>query len=144
MKKIENSAAILYHYPCPDGVFSALAAHLYFKATSLFSPLFFPNTVYNPLRLHSFIVHHSYHHHLFFLIISNLNKLFLIIYPFQNWRPSIEWNYWSLSSWFCWPTWICSGNLNQSSKVLSFSLSLFLHAAFFSFVSILGLTFFRF
>ncbi|XP_004515253.1 uncharacterized protein [Cicer arietinum] len=51
MKKIENSAAILYHYPCPDGVFSALAAHLYFKATSLFSPLFFPNTVYNPLRI---------------------------------------------------------------------------------------------
>ncbi|GAU30106.1 hypothetical protein TSUD_295870 [Trifolium subterraneum] len=45
------SAAILYHYPCPDGVFAALAAHLYFKATSLFSPLFFPNTVYSPLRV---------------------------------------------------------------------------------------------
>jgi len=44
------SPAILYHYPCPDGAFAALAAHLYFKATSLFSPLFFPNTVYNPLR----------------------------------------------------------------------------------------------
>ncbi|KAK7380128.1 hypothetical protein VNO78_32557 [Psophocarpus tetragonolobus] len=43
------SPAILYHYPCPDGVFAALAAHLYFKATSLLSPLFFPNTVYNPL-----------------------------------------------------------------------------------------------
>ncbi|KAK2421624.1 hypothetical protein QL285_032234 [Trifolium repens] len=48
------SAAILYHYPCPDGVFAALAAHLYFKATtSLFSPppLFFPNTVYSPLTV---------------------------------------------------------------------------------------------
>ncbi|XP_027357338.1 uncharacterized protein LOC113866734 [Abrus precatorius] len=44
------SPAILYHYPCPDGAFAALAAHLYFKATSLFPPLFFPNTVYNPLR----------------------------------------------------------------------------------------------
>ncbi|KAK7364172.1 hypothetical protein VNO80_12623 [Phaseolus coccineus] len=43
------SPAILYHYPCPDGAFAALAAHLYFKATSLFSPLFFPNTVYKPL-----------------------------------------------------------------------------------------------
>lgn len=51
MKKNNNhsSPAILYHYPCPDGVFAALAAHLYFKATSFFSPLFFPNTVYNPL-----------------------------------------------------------------------------------------------
>lgn len=49
------SPAILYHYPCPDGAFAALAAHLYFKATSSFSPLFFPNTVFNPLRflLHS-------------------------------------------------------------------------------------------
>ncbi|KAH1152375.1 hypothetical protein GYH30_045719 [Glycine max] len=43
------SPAILYHYPCPDGAFAALAAHLYFKATSSFSPLFFPNTVFNPL-----------------------------------------------------------------------------------------------
>ncbi|KAL5081367.1 hypothetical protein RYX36_009788 [Vicia faba] len=49
MKKV--SAAVLYHYPCPDGVFAALAAHLYFKATSLLSPLFFPNTVYSPLRV---------------------------------------------------------------------------------------------
>ncbi|XP_057446725.1 uncharacterized protein LOC130738649 [Lotus japonicus] len=45
-----SSPAILYHYPCPDGVFAALAAHLFFKATSLSSPLFFPNTVYRPLR----------------------------------------------------------------------------------------------
>ncbi|XP_059647183.1 uncharacterized protein LOC132293648 [Cornus florida] len=42
-------AAVLYHYPCPDGAFAALAAHLYFSSTST-SPLFFPNTVYSPLR----------------------------------------------------------------------------------------------
>lgn len=57
MKKGHNncSSAILYHYPCPDGAFAALAAHLYFKATSSFSPpLFFPNTVYRPLRLPHF------------------------------------------------------------------------------------------
>ncbi|KAG9442483.1 hypothetical protein H6P81_018337 [Aristolochia fimbriata] len=42
-------SAVLYHYPCPDGAFAALAAHLYFKATSL--PVsFFPNTVYDPIR----------------------------------------------------------------------------------------------
>ncbi|KAK9742851.1 hypothetical protein RND81_03G200400 [Saponaria officinalis] len=44
-----KKAAVLYHYPCPDGVFAALSAHLYFSATS--SPaLFFPNTVYNPMK----------------------------------------------------------------------------------------------
>ncbi|KAG5229682.1 phosphoesterase [Salix suchowensis] len=32
---IQKSAAVLYHYPCPDGAFAALAAYLYFKATSL-------------------------------------------------------------------------------------------------------------
>ncbi|XP_047167963.1 uncharacterized protein LOC124836800 isoform X3 [Vigna umbellata] len=54
LKKKANdqcSPAVLYHYPCPDGAFAALAAHLYFKATSLFSPLFFTNTVYNPIRV---------------------------------------------------------------------------------------------
>ncbi|XLR50832.1 hypothetical protein HN51_001543, partial [Arachis hypogaea] len=39
---------ILYDYQCPDGAFVALAAHLYFMATSLLS-LYFPNTVYRPL-----------------------------------------------------------------------------------------------
>ncbi|KAG8071891.1 hypothetical protein GUJ93_ZPchr0006g44034 [Zizania palustris] len=42
-------SAVLYHYPCPDGAFAALAAHLYFSAAAL--PVrFFPNTVYNPIR----------------------------------------------------------------------------------------------
>jgi hypothetical protein len=42
-------AAVLYHYPCPDGAFAALAAHLYFSAAA--RPVrFFPNTVYDPIR----------------------------------------------------------------------------------------------
>ncbi|CAL0332612.1 unnamed protein product [Lupinus luteus] len=54
--KNNGCAAILYHYPCPDGAFAALAAHLYFKAISL-SPLFFPNTVYRPLRAQDLPLH---------------------------------------------------------------------------------------
>ncbi|XP_074586108.1 uncharacterized protein LOC141841809 [Curcuma longa] len=45
-----RKSAVLYHYPCPDGAFAALAAHLYFSAASL-PVLFFPNTVYNPIRV---------------------------------------------------------------------------------------------
>ncbi|KAL8124038.1 hypothetical protein AgCh_011883 [Apium graveolens] len=45
-----KKSAVLYHYPCPDGAFAALAAHLYFSATST-PALFFPNTVYTPLRV---------------------------------------------------------------------------------------------
>lgn len=48
VKKSTKASAILYHYPCPDGAFAALAAHLYFSAASL-PALFFPNTVYNPI-----------------------------------------------------------------------------------------------
>ncbi|XP_078162980.1 DHHA1 domain protein [Carex rostrata] len=50
--EIIKKPAVLYHYPCPDGAFAALAAHLYFSAIS--SPaLFFPNTVYDPIRCNS-------------------------------------------------------------------------------------------
>ncbi|CAI9113300.1 OLC1v1013873C1 [Oldenlandia corymbosa var. corymbosa] len=49
MTKKEKMPAVLYHYPCPDGAFAALAAHLYFSASST-PALFFPNTVYSPLR----------------------------------------------------------------------------------------------
>ncbi|KAL8457168.1 hypothetical protein ACS0TY_035131 [Phlomoides rotata] len=48
-----KKSAVLYHYPCPDGAFAALAAHLYFThspAATAPPPLFFPNTVYSPLR----------------------------------------------------------------------------------------------
>ncbi|KAL1823609.1 hypothetical protein DCAR_0311542 [Daucus carota subsp. sativus] len=45
-----KKSAVLYHYPCPDGAFAALAAHLYFSATSM-PTFFFPNTVYTPLRV---------------------------------------------------------------------------------------------
>ncbi|XP_021756237.1 uncharacterized protein LOC110721407 [Chenopodium quinoa] len=49
MNYTKKKAAVLYHYPCPDGTFAALAAHLYFSATS--SPVqFFPNTVYSPIK----------------------------------------------------------------------------------------------
>ncbi|URE00496.1 hypothetical protein MUK42_21524 [Musa troglodytarum] len=43
-----KKSAVLYHYPCPDGAFAALAAHLYFSATSL-PVLFFPNADYDPI-----------------------------------------------------------------------------------------------
>ncbi|XP_010908624.1 uncharacterized protein [Elaeis guineensis] len=48
--KAPKKSAVLYHYPCPDGAFAALAAHLYFSATSQ-PVLFFPNTVYDPIRV---------------------------------------------------------------------------------------------
>lgn len=42
-------SVVLYHYPCPDGVFAALAAYLYHTAVA--RPVsFLPNTVYEPLR----------------------------------------------------------------------------------------------
>ena len=42
-------ALVLYHYPCPDGIFAALAAKLYHQATNQ-SVKFMPNTVYAPLK----------------------------------------------------------------------------------------------
>ncbi|KAF3438340.1 hypothetical protein FNV43_RR21102 [Rhamnella rubrinervis] len=47
MNLMQKKTAVLYHYPCPDGAFAALAAHLFFSSASL-PALFFPNTVYNP------------------------------------------------------------------------------------------------
>ncbi|KAL9155464.1 hypothetical protein ABFS82_09G005100 [Erythranthe guttata] len=44
-----KKSAVLYHYPCPDGAFAALAAYLYLSQSPT-APLFFPNTVYSPLR----------------------------------------------------------------------------------------------
>ncbi|XP_073064695.1 uncharacterized protein [Primulina eburnea] len=55
-----KKSAVLYHYPCPDGAFAALAAHLYFTHCSTVTnppPLFFPNTVYSPLRLEDLPLH---------------------------------------------------------------------------------------
>lgn len=48
--KMTRKPAILYHYPCPDGAFAALAAHLYFSSLNI-TPLYFPNTVYDPIRV---------------------------------------------------------------------------------------------
>uniref|UniRef100_A0A1J3FCJ4 DHHA1 domain-containing protein n=1 Tax=Noccaea caerulescens TaxID=107243 RepID=A0A1J3FCJ4_NOCCA len=47
---MHKKVAVLYHYPCHDGVFAALAAHLYLSAKSIPS-LFFPNTVYSPITI---------------------------------------------------------------------------------------------
>ncbi|XP_024989456.1 uncharacterized protein LOC112524061 [Cynara cardunculus var. scolymus] len=44
-----KQTAVLYHYPCPDGAFAALAAHIYFSTSSV-PALFFPNTVYSPIK----------------------------------------------------------------------------------------------
>ncbi|XP_076951780.1 uncharacterized protein LOC143625285 [Bidens hawaiensis] len=54
--RLKQTTAVLYHYPCPDGAFAALAAHLFFSASSSSSssslqPLFFPNTVYSPIKV---------------------------------------------------------------------------------------------
>ncbi|KAL8238293.1 hypothetical protein R6Q59_019374 [Mikania micrantha] len=45
-----KQTAVLYHYPCPDGAFAALAAHIFFSASSV-PALFFPNTVYAPIKV---------------------------------------------------------------------------------------------
>lgn len=44
------SPVVSYHYPCPDGVFAALAAHLKFVETGA-HPVWIPNTVYSPRQL---------------------------------------------------------------------------------------------
>ena len=42
-----GTSIVCYHYPCVDGIYSALAAHLHFRATSPPTPVrFFPLTVY--------------------------------------------------------------------------------------------------
>ena len=43
---------VSYHYPCPDGIFAALAAHLSFAETGM-NPMWVPNTVYNPRTVES-------------------------------------------------------------------------------------------
>ncbi|KAL6183346.1 hypothetical protein ACLB2K_044757 [Fragaria x ananassa] len=56
--------AVLYHYPCPDGAFAALAAHLYFSSKSI-QPFFFPNAVYSPVTAQS-------------LPLSDIDELYLL------------------------------------------------------------------
>lgn len=41
---------ISYHYPCPDGVFAALAAHLSFSSAAQ-KVVWVPNAVYEPKQL---------------------------------------------------------------------------------------------
>lgn len=42
---------ISYHYPCPDGIFAALTAHLELQQGSLTPVVWLPNTVYQPRQL---------------------------------------------------------------------------------------------
>lgn len=49
LKGLPGPTWVLYHYPCPDGVFAALAAFLYHRAVSK-DIRFVPNTVYSPKR----------------------------------------------------------------------------------------------
>lgn len=46
-----SSTLVCYHYPCPDGIFAALAAHLHFKGKGLPQPRWVPNRVYAPVKL---------------------------------------------------------------------------------------------
>ncbi|KAH9780766.1 hypothetical protein KPL71_008208 [Citrus sinensis] len=56
MNMMKKKPAVLYHYPCPDGAFAALAAHLYFSSSSV-PALFFPNTVYKPISPNNLPLH---------------------------------------------------------------------------------------
>lgn len=46
-----QACLISYHYPCPDGVFAALAAHLSFSKDAEQQIIWVPNTVYAPKQL---------------------------------------------------------------------------------------------
>eukprot|EP00898_Chlorokybus_atmophyticus_P007980 jgi/Chlat1/8183/Chrsp76S07622 len=50
--EVHKKVACVYHYPCPDGVFAAVAAHLYHKAIGC-KVDFYANTVFSPLSLDS-------------------------------------------------------------------------------------------
>ena len=43
-----HAPVIIYHYPCPDGAFGALAAHLHFSTLGI-TPRFIPLTVFEPI-----------------------------------------------------------------------------------------------
>lgn len=42
---------VSYHYPCPDGVFAALAAYLHFRQQSIQNVEWVPNRVFAPCTL---------------------------------------------------------------------------------------------
>lgn len=41
---------ISYHYPCPDGIFAALAARQHFKQTGVTDVEYYPNKVFAPVK----------------------------------------------------------------------------------------------
>lgn len=48
--RMSGKVLISYHYPCPDGIFAALAAHLGLQS-SLAPVVWLPNAVYQPRLL---------------------------------------------------------------------------------------------
>lgn len=46
-------ACVVYHYPCFDGAFAALAAYLYYSVAGL-PAVFLPNSILDPLRVEDF------------------------------------------------------------------------------------------
>ena len=42
---------VCYHYPCPDGIGAALAAHLHFEQTGQPPPRWVPNRVFAPVSV---------------------------------------------------------------------------------------------
>ncbi|GLJ29740.1 hypothetical protein SUGI_0586860 [Cryptomeria japonica] len=52
-KADEEMTCVLYHYPCNDGAFAALAAHLYHSLLAL-PVVFVPNSTNDPLRAEDF------------------------------------------------------------------------------------------
>jgi hypothetical protein len=48
-----SPVVVVYHYPCPDGAFAALAAHLYFISSNTQEQNvdFYPQPVYEKLNI---------------------------------------------------------------------------------------------
>ena len=46
-----GNTVIAYHFPCPDGIFAALAAHLHFQQRGHTNVRFAPNRVFAPCTI---------------------------------------------------------------------------------------------
>ena len=46
-----GNPVIAYHFPCPDGIFAALAAHLHFQQRGYTNVRFAPNRVFAPCTI---------------------------------------------------------------------------------------------
>ena len=57
----QSRILVLYHYPCPDGGFAALAAALHFQQIGQERVLFVPNRVYDPCTVSKLDLQVSWH-----------------------------------------------------------------------------------